>query len=123
VASAAFGSDWTAGRRPLAADTELVAFFAVEGHQTGKTVSVSASGVNIEHLLPHGVGAGLAEVDFDLDGGLQSLYIVEDQWECDQAPSDGDGAKNDGTEGHRPETLLLLHLDVSRRLCRITERD
>jgi hypothetical protein len=90
----------------LSADTEGT---SVEGHKAGKTVSVGASGVNIEHLFPHGVGTALAEVDFDLDGSLQSLDIVEDQWESDEAPSDGDGAEDDGAEGHRAKALLFLH--------------
>ncbi len=53
----------------------------------------------------------LAEIDFDLDGGLEGLDIVEDQREGDQAPGDGDGAEDDGTEGHGAKALrLLLHL-------------
>jgi hypothetical protein len=94
----------------LTADTELVSIsFAVEGHETSKTVGVSASGVNIKHLLPHGVGAGLAEVDLDLDGGLQGLDIVEDQREGDQAPGDGDGAEDDGAKSDRSQALWFLH--------------
>jgi hypothetical protein len=60
---------------------------------------VLAAAANLEHLLPHITGSSLAEVDLDLDGRLQGLYIVEDEGEGDEAPGDGDGAEDDGAEG------------------------
>jgi hypothetical protein len=64
------------------------------------TVGVAATdGLNFEHFTPHVAGAGLAEVQFDLDGGFQGLHIVEDQREGQQATSDGHGAEDNSREG------------------------
>ncbi len=52
--------------------------------------------------------AYLAEVDLHLDWRLQGLHIVENEWEGDEAASDGDSAEDDGGEGHWPKTLLLF---------------
>jgi hypothetical protein len=67
------------------------------------------SSVHLHHLFPHVTGAGLAEVDFNLYSGFESLYIVEYERECDKTASDGDGAEHDGTESRLAHGLSFLH--------------
>jgi hypothetical protein len=86
--------------------------FSVEDHGLGQSVSTSglSADLDIEHLSPHVAGAGLAEVDLDLDGRLQGLDVVEDQREGDETSGDGHSREDDGTKGHGSEGLgLLLH--------------
>lgn len=61
-----------------------------------------------QHLLPHVTGTSLAEVDLHLDGALQLLDIVEDQWEGDETAGDGDCAEDDGRECDWSQRLLVL---------------
>jgi len=60
---------------------------------------VAVQRLDVQHLAPHVTRTGLAEIDFDLDRGLQSLDIMEDHGEGQQASGDGHRAEDDGGEG------------------------
>jgi hypothetical protein len=86
----------------------------VWGHNGGGGDTVRGwlvgSNLQVQHLLPHVAGAGLAEVQLQLHVRLEGLHVVEDEWEGDQAGGDGHGGQHDGEESHRPHRALLLLL-------------
>jgi len=72
---------------------------SVVGHGVEEVaVVVAALRLNIEHFAPHIARTSLAEVEFNLHRGFQSLYVMEDQGEGQQASSDGHCAEDDGSE-------------------------
>jgi hypothetical protein len=82
-------------------------------HHQGVVVTaiVGTAVTSLQHLAPHVTGARLAEVQFSLNVGFQRLNISEDQWEHQQAPSDGNGAEDNSGEGDQPRgALLVMHL-------------
>jgi hypothetical protein len=68
--------------------------------------------LDVQHFAPHVTGAGLAEVQFDLNRGFQGLYVMEDQRERQQTSRDGYRAENDGGEGdntRRRRSFIVRH--------------
>jgi hypothetical protein len=55
---------------------------------------------DIKHVLPHLSRSGLAEFDLVLDGGFQTLNVVEDHWESHQTSGDSNRGDHDAAESN-----------------------
>jgi len=87
---------------------------SVVGHGVEEvTVALfAAQRLDVEHFAPHVARTSLAEVEFNLHRGFQSLYVMEDQGEGQQASGDGHRAEDDGGEcdhTRRPASLFVTH--------------
>ena len=57
----------------------------VSHHDVGQFARIPlASQLDVEHLLPHVTSPSLAEFEIERDLRLESLDVVEDEWESDE---------------------------------------
>jgi hypothetical protein len=68
--------------------------------------------LDLQHLSPHVLGAGLAVFNVVLDIGVEDLDVVEDHGEGDQTGGDSHGGEDHGGEGRGAHAGFLVHLFV-----------